>query len=42
MNVNRTMNANNWAKVIANGAILTAAPTDLTVKTTALGLVHNF
>jgi predicted porin len=43
MNVNRTMNAStDWTKVIVNGAALAAAPTDPTIKTTALGLVHNF
>jgi len=42
MNVNRTMTANNWAKVVVNGAALTAAATDPTIKTTGLGIVHNF
>jgi len=43
MNVNRTMNAStDWAKVIVNGAALAAAPTDPTIKTTGLGIVHNF
>ena len=43
MNVNRTMTSStNWGAVVVNGAALSAVPTDPTIKTTGLGIVHNF
>jgi len=43
MNVNRTVtSSSDWSKVVVNGAALSAVPTDPTIKTTGLGIVHNF
>jgi predicted porin len=43
MNESRTVGASTkWASVVVNGAALTGAPTDNKIKTTAIGLVHNF